>query len=435
MRDEDRPRSFPRSWKQFTLFSTFSIILLLAILLPLSLAHAQSDFSMKAFFRGESLPQGSTDNYNGVNVTSVNGFSGSVSLTVSVSPGVINGPQVSFSIPTVSVPSGGNSYSQIVVSTASDTPVMNYTVTITGTSGALSHSIIIWVAVTVPYQVPDFMIQASPLIVTATLIPHAVVDLNSTLVLTSLYGFSGNVSLSFHSDPGPAVIITPSTVELKSGGTAKATVTLQAFQAGNYNVLVTGSLGGYPSHSIAVTFNVQPPPSDTAVLAYVVTYDSTPVPGGTLVLTNRFTNQGTTLVSVTGLSLSVGFGSYSPRLGLPLNLTSGESKTLPVTIQIPASTKLGNQSLTATIEWSYYVPGQGVWIQAPTKHASGSIQVSLSSAQGLSGQIQHLAGLMTGVLPWLLIPYAALTMSAVFLVVRQDRKNRETLRRASSRSQ
>jgi hypothetical protein len=334
----------------------------------------------------------------------------------------------------VSVPTGGSAYSELVVSTVSDTPVGNYTVTITGTSGTLSHMISVWIVVSVPYQPPDFRIQANPSVVTVPLVPHVAADFNSSLFLTSLYGFSGNISLSFRTDPGPAVLISPSSVELKPGGTANATLTIQPFRAGNYGILVTGSLSGYPNHSITVTFNIQPPASDVAVLDYVLTYNSKPVPGGTLVLMNSFTNQGAALVSVTRLSFDIGGASFSPYLGLPLNLTSGESKTLLVTIRVPLSTTLGNQSFVAMVEWSYYAPGQGSWFQGPTKYTSGSISVSQSSSTILSDQMHRLAGALTIIGPWLLIPYAAAASSGVLLVIRQDRKNQKTLRKESSRS-
>jgi len=392
------------------------------------------DFSLRSIFIGESLPQGSFDNYNEVNITSLEGFSGYVNLAASISPIVTNGPLVSLSIPTVSVPTGGSGYSELVVSTVSTTPVGNYTVTITGTSGTLSHTISVWIVVSVPYQPPDFRIQANPSVVTVPLVPHVAADFNSSLVLTSLYGFSGNVSLSFRSDPGPGVLISPSSVELKPGGTANATLTIQPFRAGNYGILVTGSLSGYPNHSITVTFNVQPPASDVAVLDYMLTYNSKPVPGGTFVLVNRFTNQGAALVSVTGLSFAIGGGTFSPSLWLPLNLTSGESKTLLVTIRVPLSTILGNQSFLATVEWSYYAPGQGFWFQGPTKYTSGSISVSQSSASSLLDQMHRLAGALTSIGPWLLIPYAGAALSGVLLVIRRDRKNQKTFQKESSRS-
>jgi plastocyanin len=77
-----------------------------------------------------------------VTVTSLNGFSGTVSLTATISP---NGPQVSFSTGTVALSSNGSGSTTLTVSTSTgiySTPVSSgaYTITITESSGSLSHS-------------------------------------------------------------------------------------------------------------------------------------------------------------------------------------------------------------------------------------------------------------------------------------------------------
>jgi len=123
MEDEGPPRHSPLSRRSFPPFAIISVFLLLVIASSVSLAYAQPmDFSLRSTFKGESLPQGSFDNYNEVNITSLEGFSGYVNLAASISPIETNGPLVSLSIPTVNVPSGGSGYSELVVSTVSDTP-------------------------------------------------------------------------------------------------------------------------------------------------------------------------------------------------------------------------------------------------------------------------------------------------------------------------
>jgi hypothetical protein len=419
----------PASGSRFLLGSLFSVFLLLAISFSTSIGHAQSaDFSLRTVFRGDGLPQGSSDNYNEVNVTSLYGFSGYVSLSASVAPILSNGPTVSFNVLNVSVPSGGSGTTAILVSTASNTPLGNYTVTITGTSGSLSHTTSFWLYVSAPYQPPDFVVTAHPSLVTAPLSPHLVVNVNSSIGLTSFNGFSGAITLSFNTLPGPAVFITPSTVTLNSGGTANATLTIQPFLAGNYTVTVTGTASGYPSHFVTVRFNIQPPASDVAILAYQLSYNANPVPGGMLVLRNSFTNAGAALISVTGLTFNLGFESYVPSTGLPLNLTSGESKVLTVRMMIPLTATLGNQSLVATLEWIYYAPGQGLWLHGPTKYGSGSISVSQSPIFAPLGQIVRLTGLIANLAPWLLVGYATAVISGAMLVIRLDKRKQKSLR-------
>jgi hypothetical protein len=177
-----------------------------------------------------------------------------------------------------------------------------------------------------------------------------------------------------------------------------------------------------------VSFNIQPPATDVAVLAYQLTYNAKPVPGGTLVLTNSFTNAGAALISVTKLTFNLGFGSYVPSTGLPLNLTSGESKVLTVRIMIPLKATLGNQSLRASLEWIYYAPSQGLWLQGPTRYESGSISVSESPISSTLGQVMRLTELVTNLGPWLLVGYVIAATSAAMLVIRQDNKKQNSLR-------
>jgi len=417
------------SGSRFLLGSLFSIFLLLAISVSTSIVHAQSaDFSMRTVFRGEGLPQGSSDNYNEANVTSLYGFSGYVNLSATVAPILSNGPTASFYVSSVSVPSGGSGATAILVSTVSNTPLGNYTVTITGTSGTLSHTTSFWLYVSAPYQPPDFVVTAHPSLVTAPLSPHLVVNVSSNITLTSLNGFSGTITLSFNTLPGPSVVITPSIVALTSGGTANATLTIQPFLAGNYTVTVTGTASGYPSHSVTVSFDIQPPATDVAVLAYQLTYNANPIPGGTLLLTNSFTNAGAALISVTELTFNLGFGSYVPSTGLPLNLTGGENKVLTVRIMIPLTATMGNQSLVATLEWIYYAPSQGLWLPGPTRYASGSISVSQSSISATLGQIMRLTEAIANLGPWLLVGYVMVVMSGAMLVIRHDKKKQKNLR-------
>jgi hypothetical protein len=87
-------------------------------------------------------------------LTSINGFSGNVSLSASISPTVLNGPIASISPSRVSLTSGWTT-SFVSVSTL-HTPPANYTLTLTGSRATTSHSI------NITLTVFDFYVTVSP---------------------------------------------------------------------------------------------------------------------------------------------------------------------------------------------------------------------------------------------------------------------------------
>jgi hypothetical protein len=100
------------------------------------------DFAIISSPSSLNIPQGSSGTST-ITLSSLNGFSGTVSLTSALSS---SGPQVTFSPPSVAVPSGGSISSTLSVSTASSgaysTAVSqgSYTVTVAATSGSLVRS-------------------------------------------------------------------------------------------------------------------------------------------------------------------------------------------------------------------------------------------------------------------------------------------------------
>jgi hypothetical protein len=90
------------------------------------------DFSLSATPASQSVPAGGSTSYT-VSVASVNGFSGSVSLSVN---GLPSGATAAFSPSAI----GANGSATLTISTASTTPAGNDTLTVTGTSGTLRHN-------------------------------------------------------------------------------------------------------------------------------------------------------------------------------------------------------------------------------------------------------------------------------------------------------
>ncbi len=83
-----------------------------------------------------------------ITVTSINGFSGTITLSATISPSVKHGPALSLSATVVSITPGSTSTSTLSVGTIGSTPVGTYGITVVGTGGAQSVSLQVPVSVT-----------------------------------------------------------------------------------------------------------------------------------------------------------------------------------------------------------------------------------------------------------------------------------------------
>src|SRR5204863_8069506 len=78
----------------------------------------------------------------GISLLSIGGFSGTIRLNASVSPTQPNGPSVSVNPAVVQLPQNGIIFppeSTLTISTTTLTPPGNYSVSVGGSSGRLSH--------------------------------------------------------------------------------------------------------------------------------------------------------------------------------------------------------------------------------------------------------------------------------------------------------
>lgn len=186
---------------------------------------AQPDFSLSASPSSQTVTQGAGTSYT-ITVTPTNGFTGTVALSAA---GLPAGAAALYN--PASVTTSGNS--TLTVTTTTTTPPGTYPVTVTGTSGALSHT-------------------ASP-----------------TLVVTS--AAAGNYSLS----------ASPSSRSITRGTSGSYTVTIA--RTGGFTGAVTFSVNGLPS---GTSFSFSPNPSTgtgTTTTLKISTAQATPT--GTYVLT------------------------------------------------------------------------------------------------------------------------------------------------------
>ncbi len=109
-----------------------------------SLTVVVPDFSISSNPTSTSVGRGHAATYT-ITLNSVNTFAGMVSLAVTGCP---TGSTCSFSPNPANVPSGGSAKSSFTVATSSRTSLKTYTMTVTGTSGSLKHSVTVSLRVT-----------------------------------------------------------------------------------------------------------------------------------------------------------------------------------------------------------------------------------------------------------------------------------------------
>ncbi len=167
-----------------------------------------------------------------ITVTSQNGFTGTIDLSVSTSP-----PGLSCSLSQGSLTLGSSATSSLSCSDSAGT----YSVTVTATSGPLTHQSLL------TFTVQDFTIASS-----GSVIVNAGSSATSKITVASVNAFTGNVTLTATVSPATGLVcsVTPSSVALSTSAVSSMSC---SGAAGVYTVTLTGS-SGVLSHSTAVAF-------------------------------------------------------------------------------------------------------------------------------------------------------------------------------------
>ena len=199
---------------------------------------APPNFSTSATPSSKTVPAGGGASYT-VNVTAANGFDGNVSFSVT---GLPSGATSAFT--PVSVFGSGSS--TLSIATSSSTPAGSYPLTITATSGTLTHS------TQVTLVVADFSISVSPNSQTVrrgSKTPY-------TVTITALGPFSSTVSFSASGVPKrTSASFSPTSVS-GSGTSTFAVSTNRNSSTGTYILTITASGGGI-THSANVSLSIQ----------------------------------------------------------------------------------------------------------------------------------------------------------------------------------
>src|SRR5437879_2000060 len=187
---------------------------------------ASGDFTIAESPTFQAIPVAS-ERQTIITLTSLNGFSGNVNLVITPSSSAFACWFTTLTnTATVFVPAGGSANQ--FPTCGAGRPAGEYNATIAGTSGLLSHAVILGVTIT------DYSMSASSVSFAAGS------SGTSTVTLTSLFGLSGPISLSV-STPSALTGTCPSSVTLSSGGTSTASCTFSSATPGTYGATIAGT--------------------------------------------------------------------------------------------------------------------------------------------------------------------------------------------------
>jgi len=314
-----------------------------------------------------------------VTLASLNGFAGTVNLVASASP---SGVTASLSPISVSLTSGGTGTSTLTISSST---VGTYSVTVTGTSGSLSHSAMINVSVAAS---SGFTVAANP----STVGFRSGSNGSSTIILTSLGNFSGNVNLAESVTPstGLTVSCNPTSLFLSSGGSANSTCTFTSSTQNTYTVTITATSGSL-SHTTTITVQV----GDFSISASPTTVNvqagSSGISSITVLSVAGFTGIINFSISVTptGLTASVSPASISLSSGGSgsSTLTISSSTSGAYTVTVTGTSGSSSHSVTIAVnvqDFTLSVNPSSLSIAAGT---SGTVTVSIASLAGFTGTV------------------------------------------------
>jgi uncharacterized membrane protein len=278
------------------------------------------DFSLSASPTVLTLGPGASGSST-ITVTPSGAFAGAVDLSIS---GVPSGATASFS------PASTTSTSVLTIG-AGTAAAGTYALTVTGTSGTLTHTTNVTLTVTGP---PDFALSADPASVSAVQGASA----NTTITVTPQNGFNGAVNLSVTGLPAGA---TGSFNPVSTSTTSVLTLGAGTAAPGTYIVSVTGTSGAL-THAISVTFVVtsaaQPSFTLSAAPASLsIKHGKSDSYAVTITRTGGFT--GAVALSVTGQGAGV-TATFNPAS------VTGSSSTL--TIDVANNASHDTRTLTIT---------------------------------------------------------------------------------------
>ncbi|HTC75524.1 MAG TPA: hypothetical protein VK684_08120 [Edaphobacter sp.] len=294
---------------------------------------AEGDFTLTSSPANVTIAPGGAGQQISVNAVPANGFAGLVNVAITgLPPGVTVQPATLTLIP-------GTAQS-VTISAAASTAASNATLTLTGSSGMLSHSATVATTISAPAPPPDFALAVSP--TSLTLTPGAAGS-QVSVTATALNSFTGTVAVAISGLPG-GVTASPATLNLTPGTAQSVTLTAgTSAAAGAFTVTFLGTSGAL-SHSATVSVAVGSLP-DFALAVSPTTVTITGGAAGAQVgvaatALNSFT--GTVAVAISGLPAGV---TANPAT---LNLTPGTAQSTTLSAVLTAAAATATVTFTGT---------------------------------------------------------------------------------------
>ncbi|MFZ1008865.1 MAG: glycoside hydrolase family 6 protein [Candidatus Sulfotelmatobacter sp.] len=370
-------------------FWTAEFTMLIQNAFPAVPSSTAPGFSISA--SGATVEQG-TSAASSVTVNSINGFNGTITLSVS---GLPSGVTATFNPTSVT----GSSGSTLTFTASNTATVGAATATVTGTSGSTTASTTLTLTVTAE---PNFTISASP---TAVTVPPGT-SVSSTITIGYVGGLTGSVSVSASGLPsGVQANFSPSSVN--SSGTVSVSFFAQTGTApGTTNVTITGTDGSI-SHSTTIAVTI-PGSSGFTLAASPSSLTITQGSSGssTISVTDVGGFTGSVTLAASGLpsGVTASFGTNPTTSTSVLTLTASSTATTGAfTVTVTGTS--GSLTATTTIALAVNVKtNPGFTLAASpssltiTQGSSGTSTISVTDVGGFTGSVTLAAsGLPSGV--------------------------------------
>ncbi len=351
------------------------------------------DFTISASPTTLTIQQGRS-NTSIITITSVNNFDEHVGLEVTSA--AIEGVSITANPDNVIPPPNAHAISVLTVDVASDATLGTYNVTVTGASDALQRNVNVTLTIVKPPvpPEPDFSLNALP---TSLTIEQGDTR-TSTIIATSLRGFSGSITLAVGSEPisGATLSLDPTQITLSPNDFATSTLEIEVSKdaaLGEYEITITGTDGGL-QRSTSVLLKIVLEKKLPRILSVSRLPEDAPAYNETVIVLANVVDLESGIKDVT---LSYSAGALQEDVAMTLDAGSYKA-TIPVLeyneaveYRVAASDKVGNSAISSIYSYTVadpYPPSMGIptWLpQEPRPSEEITFNVTVTEPDGASG--------------------------------------------------